>query len=528
MLPGRLPPHASCTPRLSTIFIAQGMTKELEYFVRYDKPGVKAPDAWIGATQSAFIGGYAVASLVFGHLVHRFHPFRLMSVGLLCWCGSVVLTGLSPHVWVMIMARVISGVGEASFQCIVPPYIDDHAPPAKRGLWLAIFFMAIPVGSAIGFGYGAAMAGIGGEQPACAHENGSGSGSAVADMLGDGASGPGICDGGSGWRYAYLAEAVVMLPMALLVFFLPYGGKHGDASSEVGVPEVVPTSSGTRERSVSYAVPPPTVLDEFKNVISSRLFLSTSLGYAAYTFVTSGIATWGAKFLLNLKLFDSELSASLVFGGIVSVTGALGTPIGGVLLDRDRRAEEATRLSMMAAKGIAAPPDDGTEDEGATVIDKMCAASKQLFLYSLIGASLCTVAAVFVTSSSAVYFIGISCGCVMLFATTSATNLNVMASVPAENRSFAIGVNTILIHALGDVPSPPLIGFLMDSFGQNMGSYKAAHVVLIILCMYLSFTVLFWGACLFMARRKRAAYVDSIAGSLLAKRTDEEGAPKGY
>jgi hypothetical protein len=38
----------------------------------------------------------------------------------------------------------------SALQTVVPPYIDDNAPPAKRGLWLSIFYMAIPVGTAIG------------------------------------------------------------------------------------------------------------------------------------------------------------------------------------------------------------------------------------------------------------------------------------------------------------------------------------------------------------------------------------------
>mmetsp|Transcript_7977 Transcript_7977/g.28461 ORF Transcript_7977/g.28461 Transcript_7977/m.28461 type:complete len:541 (-) Transcript_7977:64-1686(-) len=508
-------------------YVIAGMTKELGHFVQYDMPGTTKPDTWIGATQSAFIGGYAAASLVFGHLVHKFHPFRLMSVGLLCWCASVVLTGLAPHVWVMIAARVISGVGEASFQCIVPPYIDDHAPPAKRGLWLAIFFMAIPVGSAIGFGYGAAMAGIGGEAASCADDaSGSGSaGDAMDAMFAHNAStsGSGVgapCDGGSGWRIAYLAEAVVMFPMALLVFYLPYGGKkhrgHSEASddlSDVGdMGHVMPSDKlgDGRGRSVSYDVPPPTVIDELRNVVSSKMFLSTSLGYAAYTFVTSGIATWGAKFLLSLGLFEKELTASLVFGGIVSVTGALGTPIGGFLLDGDQRKEQATRLEMLAAAGVATPDED--DDETGDTIDKLCAASRQLFFYSFVGGALCVVAAVFVKAVPAIFFIGISLGCIMLFATTSATNLNVMSAVPPENRSFAIGVNTILIHALGDVPSPPIIGYLMDTFN--------AHLVLVLLTLYLGWTVFFWGACLVMARLKRRQYVTAMSSSLLAQRAD--------
>ena len=50
------------------------------------------------------------------------------------------------------------GVGEAAFQCIVPPYVEDFAPPGAKTLWLGVFFTAIPTGTALGFVYGAAVA----------------------------------------------------------------------------------------------------------------------------------------------------------------------------------------------------------------------------------------------------------------------------------------------------------------------------------------------------------------------------------
>lgn len=100
------------------------------------------------ALTGSFIGGYSVASISFGHLVHRYPPFKLMCVGLIIWVVAVVLSGLAPNFWVMVAARVLSGVGEASFQTVVPPYIDDNAPNNQRGLWLSAFYLAIPVGTA--------------------------------------------------------------------------------------------------------------------------------------------------------------------------------------------------------------------------------------------------------------------------------------------------------------------------------------------------------------------------------------------
>ena len=76
----------------------------------------------------SFIAGYAVSSLVFGHLVHYYNPFLLMSIGLGLWCCAVVASGMAPDYWVLLAARICSGVGEASFQTTVPPWLDDNAP----------------------------------------------------------------------------------------------------------------------------------------------------------------------------------------------------------------------------------------------------------------------------------------------------------------------------------------------------------------------------------------------------------------
>ena len=43
------------------------------------------------------------------------------------------------------IARILSGFGEASLQCSIPPWIQQVAPKSKKGLWLSIFFTNIPV-----------------------------------------------------------------------------------------------------------------------------------------------------------------------------------------------------------------------------------------------------------------------------------------------------------------------------------------------------------------------------------------------
>lgn len=120
--------------------VIPGAFDALGRWIQTDR-GVATADASIGALQSAFIVGYSVASLAMGYLVHRAPPFKLMAGGLALWVLSSFAAAAAPNFTLLLLSRMLSGVGEASFQCIVPPYIDDNAPPAKRGLWLSFFYL---------------------------------------------------------------------------------------------------------------------------------------------------------------------------------------------------------------------------------------------------------------------------------------------------------------------------------------------------------------------------------------------------
>ncbi|MCU1347577.1 MAG: major facilitator superfamily transporter, partial [Acidobacteria bacterium] len=48
-------------------------------------------------------------------------------------------------------ARSTIGIGEAAYGTIAPALLSDHFPYEKRGRVFAIFFAAIPIGSAAGY-----------------------------------------------------------------------------------------------------------------------------------------------------------------------------------------------------------------------------------------------------------------------------------------------------------------------------------------------------------------------------------------
>jgi hypothetical protein len=62
----------------------------------------------------------------------------------------------------------------------------------------------------------------------------------------------------------------------------------------------------------------------------------------------------------------------------------------------------------------------------------------------------------------AVFWSGMVLAEILLFASTGPINAVIIAQVPPTYRAAALAATNFTIHVLGDVPSPPLIGWLSD------------------------------------------------------------------
>lgn len=105
-----------------------------------------------GALAPAFLVGYGVASPLFGALADRgARRTALLAAGVFVWSVATLGSGLATSYAGLLASRVVVGVGEASYAAVAPTLIDDLAPPARKGRWLAVFYSATPIGSALGF-----------------------------------------------------------------------------------------------------------------------------------------------------------------------------------------------------------------------------------------------------------------------------------------------------------------------------------------------------------------------------------------
>ena len=230
-----------------------------------------------GTLATAFLIGYFATSPYFGVLGDRGRRTRLIAAGVFVWSIATVLSGLAVGKWSLIAARIAVGVGEASYATIAPTLIDDIAPPEKRGRWLAVFYAAMPLGSALGFVVG----GIVGEM--------------------------------HGWRAAFFVAGGPGLLLTLLCLLI------AEPARSVASPT-------KRESMIAVA----------KELFPLRIFRRTVLGYAAFTFAMGGFAFWAPSFLVHTFALPLK-NANITFGAITVVAGAIGTFVGGALGDRAAR-----------------------------------------------------------------------------------------------------------------------------------------------------------------------------------------------
>jgi MFS family permease len=273
-------------------------------------------DTQAGSLMTGFVIVYMLASPVFGTLGDRRGRPRLLALGVGIWSVATALGGLARSFAGLFSARATVGVGEAAYGTIAPAMLADYFPREKRGRVFAIFFVAIPIGSAAGYALG------------------------------------GLVDQRFGWRSAFYVAGLPGLILALLCLKLkdpPRGARDTAAETPVpspaGPPSRAPVSQHRRDG----------VITSYTRLLRNRPYRMTVAGYAAYTFALGGLAFWAPAFLERIRGM-SRTDATVQFGLIVVGTGLIGTFAGGWAGDYFlKRSREAYLLVSGWATLAAAP-----------------------------------------------------------------------------------------------------------------------------------------------------------------------------
>jgi len=192
----------------------------------------------------------------------------------------------------------------------------------------------------------------------------------------------------------------------------------------------------------------PSFADELWGVFKSPSFLAIALGYAAYTAVIMGVATFGPTFLLALQFFEKETQADFAFGAIAASAGFIGTPLGGWLNDYlTRGLKESDRIGKSAA-------------------------CFKIMVTTTFAATLLFVLGVFAKSVWVFIFL-VWLAEVLVFIPTASITMSILLTVENEYRAFALGLSTLILHAFGDVPSPIIIADISSVWAPDCGAVTA-------------------------------------------------------
>jgi len=241
----------------------------------------------------------------------------------------------------------------------------------------------------------------------------------------------GLAEQTFGWRAAFLVAAAPGVGLAGLAWALadPPRGASDPGS-------VVAAHAGAAMR---------TAWRDYVRLFSQRDYALDVLGYAAYTFALGALAFWAPDFLQQVHHL-SKIDSTVTFGATLAITGLIGTLLGGWLADHVRARRTRADVWVCALSMLLAFP----------------------FVLLVIRAD-----------AAAVYMPALIVAELLLFVSTGPINAAIINSVAVDERAKAMAASIVAIHVLGDVPSPPLVGWIADRSSLRDAMLLIAVAVLV-------------------------------------------------
>uniref|UniRef100_A0A8C1L9H2 Sphingolipid transporter 2 n=1 Tax=Cyprinus carpio TaxID=7962 RepID=A0A8C1L9H2_CYPCA len=232
----------------------------LNYMDRYTVAGVlldiqkhfEVGDSGAGLLQTVFICSFMVAAPIFGYLGDRFNRKIILSCGIFFWSFVTLLSSFitKDYYWLLVLSRCLVGIGESSYSSISPTIIGDLFTNNKRTMMLSVFYLAIPLGSGLGY------------------------------ILGSIAK-----DAGGHWYWALRVSPMLGLIAGTLVLIFVTEPKRGSADH----------IAGRMQTRTSW-------LCDMKALAKNRSYVFSSLASAAVSFATGAFGIWIPQYLVRAQV----------------------------------------------------------------------------------------------------------------------------------------------------------------------------------------------------------------------------------
>jgi MFS transporter, Spinster family, sphingosine-1-phosphate transporter len=228
-----------------------------------------------GLLGDAFFVTYMVSAPILGLLADRISRWIIVGSAVILWSLASGGSGLAATFAILFATRVCVGIGEGGYGPAAPTILADLFPIWTRGRVMAVFYAAIPVGSALGYVIG------------------------------------GLVGAHLGWRWAFY----LVTPPGLLLGLLCFSQRD-------------PRSAALVQES------PRRSLRDYVRLFRTRSYFINCVAQTLMTFVTGGLGFWASAYLRYRN--QSPDVGMTIFGLITVVAGLVSTLLGGVIADRLR------------------------------------------------------------------------------------------------------------------------------------------------------------------------------------------------
>ncbi len=294
------PSRTLASPAVITFLLLLALNL-LNFIDRYILPGAQpliqrefhATDQQMGALTTALFVTYMLIAPLTGWLGDHFRRKPLIVGGAVLWSLATLATAWVHDYWTLYIRHALVGVGEATFTIFAPAVIADFYPERDRNRILSAFYVAIPVGAALGYLAGGTLGSM------------------------------------WGWRRPFFLCALPGLLVAALYMVLGREPERG-ASDRI---------RASLDRT--------TVL----GLLTNPAFLTATFGLAMLTFAMGGISAWVPTFLHRFSGL-SVANASMTVSAITVVDGIAGTIVGGWIAQRWLRTNHRA-LYLVSAWSVA-------------------------------------------------------------------------------------------------------------------------------------------------------------------------------
>ena len=405
-----------------------------------------------GLISSAFMIGFIASSLLYSYLVYNINRIILIISGLTFWVISTLSCGINRNIYSMfIVSRIFTGIGEASFISIAPPFIDDYMPKKSKSTWLSLFYLASPVGYAFGFLLSGVM---------CEYNN---------------------CHNG------FYIESFIMFLFTGFLFCFQDIEKHLKEKKfvEQTIDEIENTNidsleeltlldgSPRRFRSIQKKGIITSTCKRIGLIFRNPLYILIIIGYIFYTAITGAFSYWAPVFLSDTfgkDIFQSDL----IMGGITVGTGIIGTILGGFLLDINKH-KMKTRIH--------------------TALSLCIVFSSFASIFTIL---------IFISDEIGEFIPLMIISQLLLFMILAPVNSLIMWTVEkkvyddkknSQLKTLGCSICTLLIHVFGDVPSPIIVGKIQDVVNNWEKTMLYFSFVLLL-------TPILWGITYFVLSKK--------------------------